>query len=122
MNFDLLTQMRGAALLATTAAFLLCSCADDDAGIVEGTVTVNGGAAEGVEVTLTGEGIDIFEFTGILGGYAFEVPPGVYTVALTEGLAPGVECSPGVSQEVEVSIDLITVQNFACETGSGSDQ
>ena len=122
MTMNLLSSLRGAVLLATAAAFLLCSCADDDLGIVEGTVTVDGGDAEGVEVRLTGEGFNLFEITGLLGAYAFEVPAGTYTVRLTEGLAPDVECSPGFSQEVEISLDFVTIANFACDTNPGINQ
>ena len=122
MRMNLLSRSRGVALLATAAAFLLCSCADDDLGIVEGTVTVDGNDAEGVEVRLTGEGFDLFEITGLLGGYAFEVPEGTYTVALTEGLPPNIECSPGLSEEVEISLDFVTIANFACDTSGGSSE
>lgn len=103
-------------VLAAVAALSLSSCADDNLALIEGTVTLNGAPAVEVEVNLVGEGFDLIELTGLLGGFVFEVPPGMYSVRLTAGLAPDVECSPGFSQEVNVTSEVGALVNFACDT------
>ena len=116
MTLNRLPAQSPVLLCATAVALFLCSCADDDLGLVEGTVTLNGGPAIEVEVTLEGEGFQLVELTGLLGEFAFEVPPGMYTVRLTAGLAPDVECSPGFSQQVNITTEVGALANFACDS------
>ncbi|MEM8606688.1 MAG: hypothetical protein AAGF92_06260 [Myxococcota bacterium] len=89
---------------------------DDDFGILEGSVTLNGSGIRGVTVEVAGDGGELTLETGALGGYVAELDPGEYTVTLTEGLPPEVECSPGLSQDATVSVGLISEANFGCET------
>lgn len=113
-----LRALRFAFVLLVGASVVL-GCADDDVdfGVLEGSVTLNGSSVRGVIVQITGDTEATVE-TGPLGEYGLELLPGDYTATLSDGLPPDVLCSPGLSQNVTILVDIVSEANFACETTS----
>lgn len=105
-------------VLVLAAAFVVGCSDEDDLGILEGSVTVDGSSTRGVTVEIAGDGEATLE-TGALGAFAIELLPGDYTVTLIDGLPPDVACTNGLSRDVTIEIDVVTEVTFACETTAG---
>lgn len=105
------------ALVLLAGAGVVSGCGDDDVdfGVLEGSVTLDGSSVRGVTLQIAGDAEATVE-TGPLGGYAIELFPGDYTVTLSDGLPPDVVCSPALSQDVTILLDVVSEANFACET------
>jgi outer membrane receptor protein involved in Fe transport len=98
-------------IAALVAVFLACSCAlpavAATAGLVRGTVTLEGKPQPGVALTLTGEGSRFTATSDAHGDYVFsQVPFGRYHLSAKTGSIPSAEIDLTVTSNGVVTIDV----------------